>query len=76
MFLELPYNNGVIGLTHFIREGMVDVGDDDNGRGVGDDNVYRGRTEPVLILLSDLYPNNKISVSNSRPSFCPTYMFY
>ena len=55
---------------------MVDVGDDDNGRGVGDDNVYRGRTEPVLILLSDLYPNNKISVSNSRPSFCPTYMFY
>jgi len=47
---------------------MVDVGDDDNGVGAGDDDVYRGRMEPVLVLLSDSYPNDKTSVSDSRPS--------
>jgi len=55
---------------------MVDVGDDDNSGGVGGDNMYRGRTEPALVSLSDLYSDDKISVSNSRPSSCPPYTFY
>jgi len=55
---------------------MVNVGDDDSGGGVGGDNVYRGRIEPVLVSLSDLYSNDKISVSDSRPSSCLAYMFY
>ena len=55
---------------------MVDVGDDDNGVGVGDNDMYRGRMEPVLVLLSDSYPNDKTSVSDSRPSSCPAYIFY
>ena len=63
-------------MTHFVRGGMVDVGDDDNDVGVGNDDVYRGRMEPVLVLLSDSYPNDKTSVSDSRPSSCPAYIFY
>ena len=30
-------------------------GDNDSGGGDGGDNVYNGRAEPVLVLLSDLY---------------------
>jgi len=74
--LELPYNGRIAGLTHFVRGGIVDVGDDDNSGGVGGDNMYRGRTEPALVSLSDLYSDDKISVSNSRPSSCPPYTFY
>ena len=55
---------------------MVDVGDDDNGGGVGGNDVYRGRRESTLVLLSDSYPNNEISVSDGRPSSYPAYMFY
>ena len=54
---------------------MID-GDNGGGGGVGDDDVYRGRTEPVLVSFSDLYSDNKISVSDSKPSSCPAYMFY
>ena len=46
---------------------MVDDGD------VGGDNVYRGRAEHVLVLLSDLYSEDKISVGDSKPSTCPAY---
>jgi len=28
---------------------------DDDGGGSGDEDVYKGSTEPVLVLLSDLY---------------------
>jgi len=45
------------------------IGDDDEG-----DDVYRGRAEPVLDSVSDLYSNDKIiSVCNSGPSSSPTY---
>ena len=72
----MSYNGRIVGLTYFIRGGIVDVGNDNNGGGVGCDDIYRGRMEPILVLLSDLYPDNKISVSDSRPSSCPAYTFH
>jgi len=50
-------------------------GDDDSGGGDGGDgDVYKGRAEPVLVSLSDLYSkDDSISVCDSRPSFCPAY---
>jgi len=30
-------------------------GDNDYGGGVGGKDVYKGRAEPMLVLLSDLY---------------------
>jgi len=30
-------------------------GDDDCGGGVGGEDVYKGRAEPMLVSLSDLY---------------------
>jgi len=49
---------------------------DDSGGGIGGDNVYRGRVESVLVLLSNSYSDNKISVSDSRPSSCSAYISY
>jgi len=42
----------------------------------GGGGVVRGRVEPMLVLLSDLYSVDKISVCDSRHSSCPAYMFY
>ena len=40
----------------------------------GDGKVYKGRAEPVLVLLSDSYSEDKeISVCDSGPSSSPTY---
>jgi len=50
--------------------------DGGGGGGVGGDDVYRKRTEPALVSFSDLYSDNKISISDSKPSSCPAYMFY
>ena len=37
--------------------------------------VYKGRAEPVLVLLLDLYSkDNSISVCDSRPSSSPAYI--
>jgi len=61
-------------LPHFVSSlggDIVDDGDDDGGN-----NIYKGRAEPVLILLSDSYSNNEISICDSRLSFCSAYMFY
>ena len=55
---------------------MIDNGDNDGSSGIGSDNVYRGRVEPMLILLSDLYSEEKILVCDSRSSSCPVYTFY
>jgi len=55
---------------------VIDDGDDNGGDIVGSDNMYRGRVEPVLVLLSDSYSEEKISVCDSRLSSCPAYMFY
>ena len=38
---------------------------------MGSDDIYRRRAEPVLVLLSDSYSDDKISVSDSRFSSCP-----
>jgi len=35
--------------------------------------MYKGSAEPVLVLLSDSYSDDKISVSDSRYSSCPAY---
>jgi len=39
------------------------------------DNIYRGSVEPVLVLPSDLYSNEKISVSDNRSSSYSAYIF-
>ena len=31
------------------------IGDDDGGGGDSGEDVYKGRAEPILVLLSDLY---------------------
>ena len=46
----------------------------DDGGGVGGDDVYRGKTEPVLVSVSDSYSEDEIiSVCDSGPSSSPTY---
>ena len=45
------------------------IGDDG-----GDGDVYRGRAEPMLVLVSDSYSEDEIiSVCDSRPSSSPAY---
>jgi len=39
------------------RESIGD-GDDDGGSGDDSDDVYKGSTEPVLVLLSESYSEN------------------
>ena len=66
-------------MTYFVKRGdIVDDGNDNGGGGggVGGNNVYRGRAEPMLVLLSDLYSKDKISVGDSRFSSCPAYTIY
>jgi len=51
---------------------MGDV--DDGSGGVGGDDVYRGRTEPALVLVSDSYSKDKIIlICDSRPSSSSAY---
>ena len=50
---------------------MIDNGDDN-----GSNDVYRRRVEPILVLLSNLYSEEKILVCDSRSFFCPTYTSY
>jgi len=50
------------------------VGDDDGGGGDGGDDVYSGKTEPALVLVSDSYSEDEaISISDSRYSSYPAY---
>ena len=50
-------------------------GDDDCGGGEGGEDVYKGKTEPALVSVSDSYSEDKIiSVCGSRPSSSPAYM--
>jgi len=55
---------------------MVDIGDDDSGGSIGDDDVYKEKIEPTLVLFSDSYSNDKISVSDSRSSSYSVYTIY
>jgi len=53
------------------------VGDDDGGGSDGGDDVYRGRAEPMLDLVSDSYSeDNTISVGDSRYSSYLAYTVY
>ena len=50
------------------------MGNNDGGGGVGGDVVYKGKTEPVLVSVSDSYSKDEIiSVGDSRPSSSPAY---
>jgi len=41
---------------------------------VGGEDVYKGKTEPILVSLSDSYSKDEeISVCDSRPSSSPAY---
>ena len=41
---------------------------------IGGGEVYKGRAEPMLVLLSDSYSeDDEISISDSRPFSCPAY---
>ena len=52
------------------------IGDDDGG-GDGGDDVYRGKTKPALVSVSDSYSKDEIiSVGDSRPSSSPAYTIY
>ena len=47
------------------------------GGGVGCDCTCAERTDPALDSVSNLYSKaEEISVSDNRPSSCPTYTFY
>ena len=49
-------------------------GDDNNSGGDGGEDVYKGKAEPVLVSLSDLYSeDDSILIDDSRPSSCPAY---
>jgi len=56
--------------------GRESMGNGDNGGGGnGGDDVYNGRTEPVLVSVSDSYSEDEeISVRDSGPSSSPVYM--
>ena len=50
------------------------VGDDNGGGGDGSEDVYSGRTEPVLDSVLDSYSEDEIIlVYDSRPSSSPAY---
>ena len=50
-------------------------GGDGCGGGEGDEDVYKSKTEPVLVPVSDSYSEDEIiSVCGSRPSSSPAYM--
>ena len=52
----------------------MNVSGGDDGGGVGGDDVYRGKTEPALVSVLDLYSEDEIiSVCDSGPSSSPTY---
>ena len=58
----------------FWYDGDESIGDSDNGGGVGGDDVYRGRTELVLVSVSDSYSEDEIiSVYDSRSSSSSAY---
>ena len=49
-------------------------GSDDCGGGVGGEDMYKSKTEPALVSVSDSYSKDEIiSVGDSGPSSSPTY---
>ena len=54
-------------------ESIGDV-DDEGGGGVGGDDVYKGKTKPALVLVSDSYSKDEIIlICDSRLSSSPAY---
>jgi len=54
-------------------ESIGDI-DDEDGGGVGGDDIYKGKTKPALVLVSDSYSKDEIiSICDSRPSSSPAY---
>jgi len=50
-------------------------GDDDCCGGIGGEDMYKGKAEPVLVSVLDSYSeDNSISVRDSRPSSSPAYI--
>jgi len=50
------------------------MGEDDYGSGIGGEDVYNGRVEPVLVSPLDSYSeDDSISVHDIRPSSSPAY---
>ena len=59
-----------------LQEGgeSIGKGDDEGGGGEGGDDVYKGKTKPALVSVSDSYSEDEeISVGDSGPSSSPTY---
>ena len=53
---------------------MIGDGDDDGGSGNSGEDVYNGKTKPVLVSVSDSYSDDDtILVSDSRYSSYPAY---
>ena len=49
-------------------------GESIGGDGGGGGDVYKGKTEPALVSVLDLYSKDEeISIGDSRPSSSPTY---
>ena len=60
-----------------LYEGGESMGSGDNGCGGGEggEDVYKCKSEPVLVSVSDSYSEDEIiSVCGSRPSSSPAYM--
>ena len=54
---------------------MLYEGGESMKSGEGGEDVYKGKTEPMLVSVSDLYSEDEIiSVCGSRPSSSPAYM--
>ena len=52
----------------------MNVSGDDDGGGMGGDDIYRGKTEPALVSVSDSYSEDEeISVCDSGSSSSPAY---
>ena len=53
---------------------MIGDGDDDGGSGNSGEDVYNGKTKPVLVSVSDSYSDDDtILVSDSKYSSYPAY---
>ena len=60
-------------LTYSMIGGGKLIGDGDDGGGVGENDIYRGSIELVLVSPSNLYSDKEVSVSASGPSSYSTY---
>ena len=55
---------------------LYEGGESMKSGGEGGEDVYKGKTEPALVSVSDSYSEDEIiSVCGSRPSSSPAYTF-